>query len=429
MSNEIKKTATESEMVADTVATNFDLNMHMARLLISEPFFAALSRRINKIKTTAIPTAGVCVNVNTHQFELFYNPEFMESLSDEHKIGVLKHEFYHLIFDHVTGRKPADPKMFRLWNFATDMAINSHLRNELPEMCVMPGKNQFADYIPGLAAEVYFEALKKDVEKNKQDQQNGENGQSGKGQSGDGVPSEGQFDSHDGWNNENGAASDQEAQAAHATGEAAKERLRDILRKAVQESQQGSGWGSVPAACQKEIIERMQTHINWRKILRYFVKTSQRANKSSTPRRINKRYQYIHPGKRINRQANIAICIDQSGSVSDVMLAMFFSELNKLAEIATFTVIPHDSHVDESKIFVWKKGENRKRERVLCGGTDFNPPTEYINKHGFDGAIFLTDLQAPKPKSCKCQRMWMTDVHNANRPYFKTNERIVAIDK
>jgi predicted metal-dependent peptidase len=86
----------------------FDLNIHTARLLMQEPFFSALSRRIDKIKTDAIPTAGVRVNPSTAQFELMYNPNFMGALKEEHVKGVLMHEFYHLIFEHVTTRKPAD---------------------------------------------------------------------------------------------------------------------------------------------------------------------------------------------------------------------------------------------------------------------------------------------------------------------------------
>ena len=76
----------------------FNLNMHTARLLMREPFFAALSRRIDKTPTTAFPTAGVRVNPDRAQFELVYNPDFFEQLKDEHKLGVLMHEFYHIIF-------------------------------------------------------------------------------------------------------------------------------------------------------------------------------------------------------------------------------------------------------------------------------------------------------------------------------------------
>ena len=111
------------------------------------------------------------------------------------------------------------------------------------------------------------------------------------------------------------------------------------------------------------------------------------------------------------------------------MLAAFFSELNKLAALAEFTVIPFDTDVAKDKVFVWKKGEKRARERVLYGGTDFDPPTDYVNARSFDGHIVLTDMEAPKPKASKCQRMWMTTTQHASRPYFSTTERVIAIDE
>ena len=110
------------------------------------------------------------------------------------------------------------------------------------------------------------------------------------------------------------------------------------------------------------------------------------------------------------------------------MLAAFFSELNKLAEIAEFTVIPFDTEVAKDKVYVWKKGQSKKTERVMRGGTCFDAPTKYVNAGNFDGHIVLTDLCAPKPVSSACQRMWMTTKAYAARPYFQTNERIIAID-
>ena len=76
-------------MSDDKTIKPFNLNMHTARLLMREPFFAALSRRIDKTASTSIPTAGVRVNPDTAQFELLYNPEFMGALKDEHQLGVL----------------------------------------------------------------------------------------------------------------------------------------------------------------------------------------------------------------------------------------------------------------------------------------------------------------------------------------------------
>ena len=115
----------------------FDLNLHVYRLLQNEPFYAAISRRVNKSSSTAIPTAGVRINKETQQFEMLYNPQFFEGLADEEKSAVLLHEFDHLIYDHVTGRLPAEG-MTKLWNIATDLAINSHLPN-IPKMACVPG--------------------------------------------------------------------------------------------------------------------------------------------------------------------------------------------------------------------------------------------------------------------------------------------------
>ena len=138
---------------------SFDLKLHAYRLLMDEPFFAALSRKIEKRATTDIPTAGVRVDPDTAQFEMVYNPDFFAKLTHEQRLAVLKHEFYHLIFEHVTTRKPEKVGP-RIWNFATDLAINSHLEN-LPEGCLMPGEGFFADFERGLSAEQYLALLLK----------------------------------------------------------------------------------------------------------------------------------------------------------------------------------------------------------------------------------------------------------------------------
>ena len=408
--------------------TKFDLNIHVARLLMNEPFFASLSRRVDKRATSSVPTAAVLVNPHTAQFEMLYNPSFFAKMTDAQRRGVIKHELYHIIFEHLTGRRP-DGTDRRLWNFATDLAINSHLP-DLPEGCLRPGVGEFADMPAHKNAEWYLSALKKKFkdkpEEGKGDGQ-GDSESNGSGSGGDGeedkegsgsgqLGDKGQFDSHEHWDD-----------ADQTTTEIAKERLKDSLRKAAEEAARTNSWGSVPSEVRKEIMKRIASTVDWKKVLRYFVKTSQKANKSTTIKRINRRYPYVHPGRKTLRQAKIAISIDQSGSVSDDMLAAFFAELNKLSDLAEFTVIPFDCTVAEDKVYVWKKGEKRKWERVRYGGTDFNPPTEYVNDRGFDGHIVLTDMCAPKPKPSKCQRMWMTTDYYARNPYFTTNERVIAV--
>ena len=411
-------------MNAETRPDEFDLNMHTARLLMDEPFFAAVSRRIDKRASYAIPTAGVLVNPNSAQFEMLYNPDFFAKMTDDERRDVLKHEFYHVVFLHVTDRMPEGVNR-KLWNIATDLAINSHLYN-LPEGGCIPGEKPFENLPRGKSAEWYMA--------NMPDFGKGENGAQGAGESdaeggsgqgseqpgeGDSEPSGGipdTLDDHDGWGN-----------CSQDVKDMAKERLKEIIRKSAEEASKTSGWGTVPKNCREKIMKVLKTTIDWKKVLRYFVKTSQRADKMSSMKRINRRYPYVHAGRKTNRVAKIAISVDQSGSVDNEMLAKFFAELNKLADIAEFTVIPFDTRVDESLVYTWKKGETRKWERVMCGGTCFDAPTKYVNEHKFDGHIVLTDMCAPKPKASKCQRMWMTTERWASN-HFTTREKVIVID-
>ena len=219
--------------------TPFNLNIHCARLLMGEPFFASLSRRIDKTATTAIATAGVRVNPDRQQFELMYNPNFFAQLKDEHQLGVLMHEFYHIIFEHVTGRKPSEG-IRRIDNIAMDLAING-----LPEMAgklpceadpgpimpsgepmkgCLPGEGPFADLPACMTYEWYLEALKKMGEGDGEGGEGDSQGQPGEPGSGGGQPGNGDpfggmdsFDDHDAFGETEGTA-----------GEIARERLKDL---------------------------------------------------------------------------------------------------------------------------------------------------------------------------------------------------------
>ena len=382
----------------------FDLNKHAAKLLFSEPFFASISRRIDKKASKEIPTAGVRVNEQHGRYELIYNPEFFEELTEVQRLGVLKHEFYHLIFEHVGGRLP-EGGMSKLWNVATDLAINSYIATELPDVALVPGKGKFQDLPTHQSAEWYYEALK-DMD---DEDENGDG--EGQGEGGDDS-----FDDHSGWQ-----------EASQQAKEMAKQRMAETIKEAAEEAAKNRSWGSVGHGTQKDILSRVNKVVDWKKVLRYFVKASQKANKSSSIKRINRRYQYVHPGRKSARTAQIAISIDQSGSVSDDMLEAFFGELSKLAEFAEFTVVPFDTDVAEEQVYVWKKGEKRKHERVRYGGTCFDAPTKWVNDRNFDGHIVLTDMCAPAPIPSKCQRMWMTTPEYAARPYFSTNERVIVV--
>ena len=108
---------------------DFNLDEHIVGLLRDEPFFAALSRRMEKVATKSVPTAGVkfnegplpllkCIIIQSLWLKFTSKTQVCQ--------GVLLHEFYHIVLLHVTTRIPGG-KMTKKWNIATDLAINSEL--------------------------------------------------------------------------------------------------------------------------------------------------------------------------------------------------------------------------------------------------------------------------------------------------------------
>jgi len=468
MSNQTATTRTPEEMAElqdkiEKASKAFDLNQHTWRVMNSEPFFAALLRRIDRRKDLNCPTMGVALDKQKGCFYLVYNPRFAAGLDDVGVQAVLMHELYHCIFEHVTSRQPSwkcgistrSDKTCRgckdsaecqtlhdLYNFAADLAINSHLKDKLPKTCwgeplnlLIPGQGETYKDAPLFQSMEYYvnwikqnpKAMEQIANQNKQSGEPGDG--SGGGESGNGpkIPGTGNgsgggtLDDHSKW--VDGDKGDMDAEIAGALA-SAKAQMKQAMADAVSDvNKEGRGWGTVTADCQKDILERLKSRLDWKRFLRYFVGTSRRADKHHTIKRLNKRYAYIHPGSKVNRHANIAVCVDMSGSVSDSMIATFLGELDGLASIAEFTMVPFDTEVQVDQVFVWKKGKRGLGARVKFGGTDFQSVTDWVEKQGkFDGMIIMTDLEAPKPKCFNGGgRLWITDERHGESPYIDVN--------
>ena len=392
---------------SEALITSKKFEKLMVEFLLDEPFFAAIIMNLKKVMTRSIPTAGVTVKDNS--VVLYWNPEFVSKLSRKHFFGLMKHECYHLIYQHVVGRKQ-DPHT--LWNIATDLAINSLIREDyLPEGGLVPGKafkdvknnslskdaidrhKRMSDFIQKLprckSSEWYMDVLK-------QDSDIAEDFENAFG-SGEGAG----FDVH----------LDPDGSMSESDMEIMKGKIKDIVKKSAEKANSRSnGWGSVSSQTRNEIMSALAEKINWKKTLQYFCGTKQKSSKSRTFRRINRKYPYIHPGNKVKRTSSLAIYIDQSGSVGDDGIAMFFGALEGLAKNVAFKVFHFDTSVDQKSEYSWRKGQKyRNPMRTLTGGTCFDCVEDHFRTRAgeFDGYIVMTDGMAPKPKSCISKRCWV----------------------
>jgi predicted metal-dependent peptidase len=211
----------------------------------------------------------------------------------------------------------------------------------------------------------------------------------------------GPFDNHDGWDEV------PEEQRAYIEG-----KVKALIEKAVRHADsRADGWGTIPAEIREEIRQSVSTYIDWRNVLRQFVGSIVRGSRSTTIKRINKRFPYIHPGVKKGYTAKLLVAIDQSGSVGDEMLEMFFAELETLTRKVDVSVIHFDCVCNESDLYEWKKGTRPKHNRTRTGGTDFDAPTNFCNaqenRGRWDGMLIMTDGQAHAPAASRIKRGWI----------------------
>ena len=420
----------------NTIETDYNLDRHIIKFLQDNTFFAELSRYIRKAPTTDIPTAAVAYDPQYDDITLYWNPDFLKPMSDAEVRGLLTHEFYHLVFDHLTTRRKTPPKM---WNVATDLAINSLIADHaagnngiaLPQGGLLPGVfpqpadgrkltdeekaampiAQLISQLPrNQASEWYYEKLKEKVEEEKK-----------KGNNPDAAFGDlDSLDDHSTWDD-----------LPEEMKELVKGKVKSIVDRAVKAADgQANGWGNIPAELREQIRASVAPTVNWRNVLRQFVGNLARGERANSIKRINKRFPYIHPGTKRGYVAKLLVAIDQSGSVDDTQLAIFFSELSALTKKVSVTILPFDAAADLKDSFEWRKGTKVEAKRVRGGGTDFNAPTRILNypknRSRWDGMLVLTDGECDKPIPSRIKRGWV--LSPGHKLLFSTDETTIHID-
>lgn len=434
-------TATEiapAKLANDEQAAAFKLDPHLISLMWAEPFFSKILRKVTKKESTSIPTAGVLAKEG--QLFFWWNRKFLAGLTADQVKGLLKHECYHLIFEHTTTRRH-DPHI--VWNYATDLAINSLIpEHELPEGGLIPGK-AFAEltaeqkekmgeeavaryervsakiesFPKEKSAEWYFSHLQDVAEDIENEQQAGGQSGDGEGEEGEGAPGmPGPMDDHDGWDD----LSDEER-------ELVKGKVKAALEEAVRDADASGQWGSVPGSVRGTLRDMISNEIPWQSVLKQFCGMTRRANRASNVKRINRKYPGIHPGVERGYTSSIAVYIDQSGSVDDASLALFFGELKQLARRTKITIYNFDTEVDLDSEREWDRSRTPGLNRTRCGGTDFEAPTKHANANTsrFDGYLILTDGECYEPSKSRLKRGYV--ICPGRELYFKAPKRDFVI--
>jgi predicted metal-dependent peptidase len=353
--------------------------------LMRDPRFALWSGVLMVGQTKIIddlPTAG------TNGRDEFYGREFVKSLKDSELNFVVLHEAGHKMYRHLTTWRRLYEEDAKLANAACDYVLNIMLRDMDPTertiaMPRYPKGHKKAGEICGLIDERFRGMSAKQVyDILKQEQEGGEGG------GGDGG-GEG-FDEHQ-WED-----------AKDMTEQEKKELARDIdqaIRQGAMAHAKiaGKNAGNIDRSLQ----ELLEPKVNWREVLREFVKSTCRAKDASSWRRVNRRFLstgVYMPSLIGERVGHLVIGIDTSGSIGQEELSDFLSEVKGIAEEVNpqqVDLIYWDSAVASHEEYSEMDVPNIVSSTKPRGGGGTSPScvSEYLNEKKIqpECVIMLTD--------------------------------------
>ena len=256
-----------------------------------------------------------------------YGREFVKKLKDPELAFLVMHEGMHKAFRHLTTWKKLHEENHRLANYACDYVINLQLKDLDPEehIIAMPiyregehkGKPMglVDEKYRGLSAKQIFDLLKQEQQK------------SGGGGDGDGDGEDGGLDDHD-WDGAEELTDEEKVKLAKDVDQA--------LRQGMMAHQKIAGKGT--GGLSRDIEDLLAPKIDWREVLREFVKATCRAKDTSSWRRVNRRFLstgVYMPSMIGEKVGHLVVGIDTSGSIGQAELAEFLSEVKGIAEEVT----------------------------------------------------------------------------------------------
>ena len=141
----------------------YDIAALKRKMLVKYPFFGSVVASVDYKENRGITNAG------TDGKTIYYNPDFLESLSVEQQTFVFTHEVCHIAFNHILRSEGKD---HQIWNIATDAVINAFLKRDGLKM--IDGGVDIAEAINYDAEQLYEKLLE---EKKQQQQSQGGSGE------------------------------------------------------------------------------------------------------------------------------------------------------------------------------------------------------------------------------------------------------------
>jgi len=344
-------------------------------LLLKAPFFGNLATRLQLINAD-----DWCPTAATDGRKFYYNSEFLKKMPAKQLEFLMGHEVLHCVYDHMGRRGERDPQ---LWNIADDYCVNQDLLDQKIGEKIPVGL--YDSKYRGWSAEEVYDDLEKNAEKIDIDDlvdQLLDEHLDGDGDDGD---SEGQ-----------GQGKEKDGKGRPKLSEEERKQIRDEIKEAVMTAAQTVGAGNLPAGVKRMIKDLTAPQLDWRALLQQQIQSTLRTDYTwARASRKGWDMDAIMPGSDWDKEIDICVAIDTSGSMSDTMLKDILSEVKGIMEsYQSFRLhlwsFDTEVYAEGAKVFTADNlDEIMDWEPLGGGGTDFEANWTWMRANDIQPKKFI----------------------------------------
>jgi predicted metal-dependent peptidase len=362
----------------------------LIKLLVLHPFYGALASVMSIQESNAVKKTEMSLLPSP---SLKYNRKWYEELPDAQAVGALMHELLHLLLLHSLRQGGRDPL---LWAVCCDMAVNDHIPGAmLTDSAVTTERIELKIKYKlerMRSAEYYYDKLSNLLD-----------------DSISLLEREGAvtLPSVNGSLLEADIQEENEEDINYVDEAALKNKLDEIVGIAKRN-------GEVPPELLHEFtISPKRSKMDWQNMFRRFLSGMGRMQIRATYKRDSRRFEGF-PGHKRNIGLKVLIALDESGSISDEQLDIFFNEPMSINRIpgAEVLVTEFDTECSDPKpagIYLHHRGRNKQ------GGTDFCPIFKLAEKLRIFSVVIFTDGNGNAPTEVNQRVLWIL-THDGKQP-------------
>jgi len=345
---------------------NSKVSQAKAKLLVDYPYFGTIASKLELVLNNDIQAS------KSDGIKLEYNDDFFNELTFSELEFVFANGAMHASLTHELRQ---NNRSGWLWQLATDYAINDML---VENGMQRPHQAHYSKRFSGLYAEEIYAELKDDILRDELEYE---------------------ADTKDDVNDSNNEEPKKEQDIEQIIkDDFLKEQLFEEFTKTTLESEAKAG--ELPLNLDRFFDLDFEGKIDWREELRIAIDKFHKDDYTLIPP--NKKFLHlgIYLPSSVSNRFNLVIAIDSSGSIDDVSLSEFLSELNFLMQtIQNYQIelLVCDDKIQSHQSFY--SGDILEVDVKGQGATDFRPVFEFIESEFSDTKLLLyfTDLDGIFP--------------------------------